>query len=128
MTEIRDGIYYTKTHEWVKKENGTARIGLSDYAQHQLTDVAYVELPGVGEEFKKGDPLGVIESVKSSSEIYSPLSGVVKEVNTELEDSPELVNESPYDDGWLVVFGEINDEDFQELMSAGEYRKYLESL
>ena len=128
MAEVRDGIYYTKTHEWVKKEDGTARIGLSDHAQHELTDVAYVELPGIGEEIGKGRKLGIIESVKSSSEIYSPVSGVVKEVNTELEDSPELVNESPYDDGWLVVLEDISEGDFGDLMNAEEYRKYLETL
>jgi len=128
MVEVRDSIYYTKTHEWVKKEDKTARIGLSDHAQHELTDVAYVELPGIGEKIEKGSKLGVIESVKSSSEIYSPVSGVVKEVNTELEDSPEFVNESPYDDGWLVALEGINEADFEDLMNAEEYRKYLETL
>ncbi len=129
MAEVMDGYYYTKTHEWVKKEDDdTARIGLTDYAQHQLTDIAYVELPEVGETYAKGDPLGVVESVKSSDEIMSPLTGEVLDGNTELEDSPELINESPYESGWLVSMSISDATDFDELMDADTYRKYLETV
>jgi glycine cleavage system H protein len=128
MAEVMDGFYYTKTHEWVKKEDDdTARIGLTDYAQHQLTDIAYVELPEVGEDYPKGEPLGVVESVKSSDEIMSPISGEVLEANTDLEDSPELINQSPYKDGWLVVMTVSDADDFDELMDSETYKKYLET-
>ncbi|MCK4614541.1 MAG: glycine cleavage system protein GcvH, partial [Thermoplasmata archaeon] len=126
MTEVMEGYYYTKTHEWVKKENeGLARIGLTDYAQHQLSDIAYVELPEVGEEFAKGDEIAVVESMKSSSETFSPISGEIKEVNSELEDSPELINESPYEAGWLVLMTISNEEEFSELMDPEAYSRYL---
>ena len=124
-----EGYYYTKTHEWVKKENeGLARIGLTDYAQHQLSDIAYVELPEVGEEFAKGDEIAVVESVKSSAETFSPISGEIKEVNSELEDSPELINESPYEAGWLVLMTISNEEEFSELMDPEAYSRYLNTL
>ncbi len=128
MTEIKDGYYYTKTHEWVKREDDQARIGLTDYAQHQLTDIAYVELPGVGDEFEKGDELGVVESVKSSAEVMSPITGKVLEVNSELEDSPELINESPYDDGWLALLSIEDDAEIDELMTTEEYTVFVASL
>jgi len=128
MAEVMDGFYYTKTHEWVKKEDDdTARLGLTDYAQHQLTDIAYVELPEVGEEFEKGDPLGVVESVKSSDEIMSPVSGEVLDANTELEDTPELINQSPYEKGWLCTMSVNDMADFDELMDSETYKKYLET-
>ena len=129
MTEVLDGYYYTKTHEWVKKEDGSrAKIGLTDHAQEQLTDIAYVELPEVGEEFSRGDELGVVESVKSSDEILSPLTGKVTDANTELEDSPEMINESPYEDGWLAEIAYTIEEEFDDLMNAEEYTSYLDSL
>ena len=129
MAEVMDGYYYTKTHEWVKKEDdNTARIGLTDYAQNQLTDIAYVELPEVGEDFAKGDPLGIVESVKSSDEIMSPLTGEVTDANTQLEDSPELINGSPYEDGWLVILSYSEESEFDELMDSDTYRKYMETV
>ena len=129
MTEVMEGYYYTKTHEWVKKENGDlARIGLTDYAQHQLSDIAYVELPEVGEEFAKGDEIAVVESVKSSAETFSPISGEIKEVNSELEDSPELINESPYEAGWLVLMTIADEEEFSGLMDPEAYSGYLDTL
>ena len=129
MTEVMEGYYYTKTHEWVKKESDNqARIGLTDYAQHQLTDIAYVEHPVIGDSFSKGDPLGVVESVKSSDEILSPLTGDVLDTNGELEDSPEMINESPYELGWLILMTYSDESEFSELMTADDYRKYLETV
>lgn len=124
-----DGLYYTRSHEWVKREGeDQVRIGLTDYAQHQLTDIAYVELPEVGTSFSKGEALGVVESVKSSDEIISPISGEVLEINSQLDDSPELINESPYEQGWLVVISIRNESEFTDLMTADQYREYLDSL
>lgn len=100
--EIRDELKYTETHEWVQVKGDTAVVGITDHAQSELTDIVFAELPEVGKEVKKGDELCVVESVKSVSEIYSPISGKITEVNTDLDDSPELINENPYDDGWLV--------------------------
>lgn len=129
MTEVMQGYYYTKTHEWVKKEdNDTARIGLTDYAQHQLTDIAFVELPEVGDTLSRGDPLGVVESVKSSDEIMSPLTGEILEVNSVLEDSPERINESPYEAGWLAIMTIGDESDFRELMDSDAYHAYLGTL
>ena len=129
MVEIKDGYYYTITQEWVKKmDDGTARIGLTDYAQDQLTDIAYVELPEVGEEYPKGEPLGIVESVKSSDEVMSPITGEVTEVNSELEDSPEMINESPYEKGWLCTIMIADESEFDELMDTDAYRKLMETL
>ena len=100
--EIRDGLKYAKTHEWLKVKGNIGVIGISDHAQSELTDVVYVELPKVEKEVKKNEELCVVESVKSVSEIYAPISGKIIKVNEKLEDSPELVNKSPYDEGWLV--------------------------
>ena len=100
--EVRDGLKYTQSHEWIKITNSTATIGITDHAQTELTDIVYVELPEIGKEVSKGDELCVVESVKSVSEIYAPLSGKITKVNQQLEDSPETINTSPYDDGWLV--------------------------
>jgi len=100
--EVRDDLRYTETHEWLKVQGDTTVIGITDHAQTELTDIVFVELPEVGKEIKKGEALCVVESVKSVSEIYSPISGNVVDVNKKLDDSPEIINENPYDDGWLV--------------------------
>ena len=125
--EIRKDLLYTKTHEWVKSEGKgkVAKVGITDYAQETLTDVVYVELPAVGKEIKKGEVLGSIESVKSVSEIYSPISGKVKEINEKLNDEPELMNKSPYDDGYLVTFELENRDELSGLLSAEKYGEVL---
>ena len=115
---------YTKTHEWVKREEKLVRIGITDYAQQNLTDVVYVELPKAGKEIKKGDVLASIESVKSVSEVYSPVSGVIREANEGLDDEPEFVNKEPYDNGWLVLIEP--DEEPADLLGAEEYKKVEE--
>jgi len=124
MAEVREGMMYTETHEWVKREGKRARIGITDYAQQNLTDVVYVDLPQVGKEIKKGEALASIESVKSVSDVYSPVIGKIVEVNSRLNDEPELVNKSPYDDGWLVVM-ELKGEP-EGLMDAKAYAKITE--
>jgi len=122
--EVREDCKYTKTHEWAKTTTAnTVRIGISDKAQSELTDIVFVELPEVGKEIKKGDELCIVESVKSVSEIYSPVSGKVINVNTTLEDSPEIINESPYEDGWLVELEIADQKEFDELLDATSYQK-----
>ena len=121
--DVRDGLKYTKTHEWVKLAGAKAKIGITDHAQEELTDIVFVELPTVGKEVKKGDELCVIESVKSVSEVYTPVSGKIVAVNTKLDDSPEIINGSPYDDGWLVEL-EIKDKgEVNTLLDAAAYKK-----
>ena len=121
--EVRDDLKYTESHEWLKIRGNKAIIGITDYAQSELTDIVFVELPEVGKEVKKGEELCVVESVKSVSEIYSPVSGKVVKVNKKLEDTPETINESPYDEGWLVEL-EIKDKsEIGDLLDAESYKK-----
>ena len=126
--KIRDDLKYTDTHEWVQVKGDTAVVGITDHAQSELTDIVFAELPEVGKEVKKGDELCVVESVKSVSEIYSPVSGKIIEVNTDLDDSPELINENPYDDGWLVEIEIANKDELDELLDAAAYKQQLLSL
>ncbi len=123
--ELRDDLKYTKEHEWIKIKGDVAVVGITDHAQAELTDIVFVELPEVGKEIKKGEELCVVESVKSVSEIYAPISGKVVNVNKKLDDTPETVNESPYDDGWLVEL-EIKDKsEIGNLLDADSYRKTI---
>jgi len=123
--EVRDDLKYTETHEWLKLDNNTAKVGITDHAQSELTDIVFVELPEVGKEVKKGEELCVVESVKSVSEIYSPVNGKIIKVNSDLEDSPETVNSSPYDDGWLVEI-EVDDKSETDiLLDADSYKKLI---
>lgn len=125
MAEVREDLRYTEAHEWLKIQNNIAIIGITDHAQAELTDIVFVELPEIGKEFKKGEELCVVESVKSVSEIYSPISGKVVDVNKKLDDSPEIVNESPYDDGWLVKL-EIKDKsEIDSLLDVKLYKQIL---
>ena len=104
MSEVPDNLSYTKEHEWTSlQDDGSVKVGITDHAQDALSDVVFVELPDVGSEFSKGDSMAVAESVKAASDIYAPVSGKISSVNTKLEESPELINESPYDFGWMVV-------------------------
>ncbi|MBN2065404.1 MAG: glycine cleavage system protein GcvH [Candidatus Thermoplasmatota archaeon] len=124
--EVRDELKYTETHEWVKEKNGKAVVGITDHAQEELTDIVFVELPDVGKEVKKGDELCVVESVKSVSEIYAPLSGTIVNVNSALDDEPEKVNKSPYDDGWLVELEIKNPKETSTLLDATSYKKTIQ--
>ena len=103
------GMQFAQTHEWVKKDGDTATVGISEYAQSQLGDVIYLELPAVGQQLDAGARLGVIESVKAASDLYSPLSGEVAEVNQDLKDHPEYVNEDPYGKGWVIKLRGVKD-------------------
>ena len=116
---------YTETHEWVEIDGGTARVGISDFAQAQLGDVVFLELPAVGSSLKPGDAFGVIESVKAASDLYAPIGGTVLEVNAPLSDSPETVNRDPYGDGWLMKL-EIEGPAPANLMDEAAYRSFTE--
>jgi glycine cleavage system H protein len=120
--------HYTKDHEWIKVDNNEAVVGITDFAQKQLGDVVYVELPEVGAVFESHQSLGVIESVKAVSDIYSPISGEVVAINEELDGSPEMVNEDPHGKGWIVRLKLGEKTDIEKLMSANEYEKFLEGL
>ena len=125
MSEIRDDLKYTDSHEWVKIMGDTVIVGLTDHAQEELTDIVFVELPEIGKEIKKGDELCVVESVKSVSEIYAPISGKIANVNKNLEDVPETVNESPYEEGWLVEIEITDKSEIDKLLDASSYEKLI---
>ncbi len=125
MSNVPDGLRYTKDHEWTKIEGRRARIGITDFAQDQLTDVVYVELPSIGKTVKQGEPIGTVESVKAVSEIFSPISGKVVEANKALTDKPELVNKDPYGEGWMVVVEATDPAQVNGLMDAAGYRKHI---
>jgi len=118
-------LSYVDSHEWVHTEGGRARIGITDYAQDQLGDVVYVELPAPGKSFSKGAPFGSVESVKAVSELYMPIGGKVVEINAALENSPELVNTGPYDQGWMIVIEPSQPEELKALLSVQAYREKL---
>lgn len=124
--EFPEDLKYTREHEWVSIEGSVATIGITDHAQEQLGDVVFVELPGVGDRIEKADAFGVVESTKAVSDVYAPLSGEVTEVNDDLPDNPELINEDPYGDGWMVKVAIGDKADLDELMTADEYRKFIE--
>ena len=124
--EIREDLRYTESHEWIKIKENIAIVGITDHAQSELTDIVFAELPEIGKEIKKGDELCVVESVKSVSEIYSPVSGKIIKVNTKLEDSPEIINEKPYDDGWLVEIEVENKSEIDTLLDAESYKKTIQ--
>jgi glycine cleavage system H protein len=126
VSEIPDDRGYTKEHEWAKQDGARVLVGITDYAQDQLGDVVFVGLPEVGSEVTSGQPLGEVESTKSVSDVYSPVSGTVTEKNSEVEASPELVNEDPYQRGWLVAI-DTGGAALDGLMTADEYRSLVES-
>jgi glycine cleavage system H protein len=118
-------LRYTKEHEWVKVEGNTAVIGISDFAQHELGDIVFVELPEVGDEVSLDQPFGSVESVKTVSELYAPVSGTVVAVNEELSDSPELVNESPYETAWMIKVELSNPSEVEQLLTADTYKELI---
>ena len=125
MSDVKENLKYTDSHEWLKVDGNNAKVGITDHAQTELTDIVFVELPEVGKEIKKGDELCVVESVKSVSEIYAPVSGKIIKVNEKLEDSPETINESPYDAGWLVEIEMENKSEIDQLLNADAYKKIV---
>ncbi|QGQ47901.1 glycine cleavage system protein GcvH [Metabacillus sediminilitoris] len=114
-------LRYSEEHEWVKVEGEKVRIGITDFAQSELGDIVFVELPEVGDEIKADEPFGSVESVKTVSELYAPISGKVVEINEDLDDSPEFVNESPYEKAWMIVIEPANVADVENLMTAEQY-------
>ena len=121
-------LRYNKQHEWAKIENGIATIGITDYAQSELGDVVFVELPDAGSEVKSGETFGVVESVKSVSDLYSPVSGKVIEINAELEAEPETVNSSPFEKGWMIKVECSDESELDKLMDGEQYAEYVASL
>ena len=129
MNETPSDLKFLDSHEWVKVDDNTVIVGISDHAQNELGEVVFVELPAIGDEFVSGDEVAVVESVKAASEVYTPLSGEVIEVNEALEENPELVNTSPYEDGWFFKL-KVSDENLgsiDSLMTAEEYSSMLDS-
>ncbi len=119
-------LRYTEEHEWVKNEDGKVRIGITEFAQSELGDIVFVELPQVGDEIKADEPFGSVESVKTVSELYAPISGKVVEINEDLEDSPEFVNESPYEKAWMVVVEPTDTAQLEGLLTAEQYTALIE--
>ena len=128
MNETPSDLKFLDSHEWVKVDDNTVIVGISDHAQNELGEVVFVELPAIGDEFVSGDEAAVVESVKAASEVYTPLSGEVIEVNDALEENPELVNTSPYEEGWFFKL-KVSDENLgsiESLMTAEEYSSMLD--
>jgi len=123
--KVLDGLKYSAEHEWIKIDGNKAYIGITDYAQHSLGDIVFVEIPEVGSELNKGDVLSVVESVKAASDVYAPVSGKVAEVNEELADSPEKINEDPYE-SWIAVIEMSDLSEAEELMDAREYKRFCQ--
>jgi len=117
---------YTKDHEWILVQDDIGTIGITDYAQHELGDVVYVDLPEVGDTFEANEPCGSVESVKAVSEVFCPVSGEIVEVNAKLEESPELINQSPHDQAWMVKIRLSNPNELKELLSAQAYEENLQ--
>jgi len=119
-------LRYTREHEWVLIEGSQATIGITDFAQHELGEVVFVELPKVGDSVTKDEPFGVVESVKAASDVYAPVSGEVTEANEDLVSSPELINDDPYGDAWLIRVEMSDPSEIEHLMSAQDYKDYVE--
>src|SRR5439155_4932666 len=125
LSNVPEGLRYTKDHEWAKIEGKRARIEITDFAQDQLTDVVYVELPPSGKTVKQGEPIGTVESVKAVSEIFAPISGTGVDVNKALMEKPERVNKDPYDEGWMIVLDVPEPAEANALMDLTAYRKHI---
>lgn len=126
--EVPDDLRYTKDHEWVRQEKKFVVVGITDYAQKKLREIIYVELPHINVKIRAKEVLGTVESVKSTADVLSPVSGKVVEVNSKLLDHPELLNESPYKEGWIAKIELSDPAELDKLMEADEYQRYLEEL
>jgi len=126
MSDVPDDCLFMESHEWVRDEDGTATVGISDFAQDELGDVVFVELPDVGADLDRGADFGVVESIKAVSDVYAPVSGSVTAVNEALLEQPELVNEDPYGEGWLVELELADAGELDELLSPAAYREQIE--
>jgi glycine cleavage system H protein len=125
---VLDGLYYTKQHEWVRLDGGVAEIGITDFAQHLLGEITYVELPEIGMEVKSDGELAVIESSKAASDVYAPIAGEVTDANDELESAPELVNDDCYGDGWICKIKVAGDSGVEKLMDSAAYEEFLKTV
>ncbi|MDP3385890.1 MAG: glycine cleavage system protein GcvH [Eubacteriales bacterium] len=123
--KILEGLYYAKSHEWLRIEDGEAFVGISDFAQHELGDIVFVDLPSVGDEFDAQDSFGAVESVKAASDIYMPVSGVILAVNEMLEESPELINEDAYEN-WIIKIKITDETDIEVLMNSVQYEEHIQ--
>jgi glycine cleavage system H protein len=124
-TDVKNDLKYTRSHEWLKINGKKALVGITDHAQSELTDIVFVELPEIGKELKQGEELCVVESVKSVSEIYTPISGKILNINKKLDNAPEIINKSPYDEGWLVEIEITNPLELDNLLNSESYKKII---
>jgi glycine cleavage system H protein len=122
---IPQNLKYTKTHEWIKIEGSMAKVGITDFAQHEITDIVHVELPELGKQVKKGQPVTIIESVKSAFDIYTPISGKVITINDTVLSNPEIINQSPYENGYLFIVEFANENELVDLLDANDYRSLI---
>ncbi|MGV6826487.1 MAG: glycine cleavage system protein GcvH [bacterium] len=127
MSEVQSDLKYARSHEWVRVEGDEAVVGISDHAQELLGDLVFVELPEVGSNVDAGDEIAVVESVKAASDVYSPIGGEVIAVNEELADAPEVINDNPYDEGWIFKIKLADASELEGLMSAEDYAAHAES-
>ena len=127
MANVPEDLHYSKDHEWVRVEGDVAVVGITDYAQNSLGDVVYVELPKAGDEFAANESFGSVESVKAVSEVFSPVSGTVAEVNDALNDEPEKVNGDPYGEGWMIKVSMSNPGEVDSLLTAAEYEDFTKA-
>ncbi|TES93450.1 MAG: glycine cleavage system protein GcvH [Desulfobacteraceae bacterium] len=125
---LPDDVRYAEDHEWIRSEGDKVRIGINDYAQDQLGDIVFVELPQSGDTFEKGEEFGTVESVKAVSELYMPIGGEILSVNTALEESPDLVNQSPYNDGWMIEVKPSDSAELEALITRDAYLEMLKGL
>lgn len=125
MANLPDNLSYTKDHEWIRVSGDTAFVGITDFAQSSLGDIVYVELPKVGDSFEASDPFGSVESVKSVNELFIPVGGEIVEINENLADAPELVNNDPYRDGWMIKIKIVDTTELDSLLSAAEYEDFI---
>ena len=126
MSTYPNDVRYTNEHEWARLEDGVITVGITSYATEQLGDVVFVELPNVGQALEASKPFGVVEAVKTVSDLYAPVSGEVVEINASLTDNPALVNQSPYGEGWMLKLKPANPDEVKRLMSSDDYQRFLE--
>lgn len=128
MSTIPSDLLYTKEHEWVRQEGDVVRVGITDYAQEELHEIVMVELPSAGTAIKANEIFGTVDSVKATSELFSPISGDVVEMNAKLEEAPELVNNDPYGEGWMITLKPADPNEMKALMNAEAYKSFIEGL
>lgn len=125
MMNLPTDLLYSTEHTWARREGSDVRVGITEFAQEELGDIVFAELPEIGDTIEANEPFGSVESVKTVSELYAPISGTVVEVNPEIDDNPELINESPYDQAWLIVVEPSDDAEVDELLSDSEYEALI---